>query len=199
MSAIKDIEENLKSTYSLLSERGILGGIYLGIIIFSLLLSTSSFDASKYGIPWILLLTTILGIILSNISYELFMPMFRLISKGLVLYGANKSIGRKQFTKYTEVRNFRETFLNKDLNMHIKERIRGQEKFRITLTYLAATNITAFGFIVVSNSLLKPIPNVVYLIYIMVLFVFISTLAGILTRAWSLGIYVGLAYNEENG
>lgn len=198
MSTIKDVEDNLKTTYSLLSERGILGGIYLGIILFGLLITTSSFDASKYGFPWILLITTILGIIISNISYELFMPMFRLFSKELVMKGANKTIGKKHFVKYEEVRNFREVFLNKDLNMHLKERIRGHEKLRVTLTYLAATNITSFGFILISSIFLKPTLELLFLIYTIVSFVFVSTSVGILTRAWAQGIYIGLAYNEEN-
>lgn len=198
MSVLKDFEDNLKSSYSLLSERGILGGIYLGIILFGLLITASSFDANKYGFQWILLITTVLGIIIGNISYELFMPLFRLISQIIVLNGANNTIGEKYFVKYNEVRNFREAFLNKNSNKHLKDRIQCQEKFRITLTYFASTNITAFAFTLITNKTLNPSHDFIILVYMTIFFVLISTFVGILSRAWSLGVYIGLAYNEEN-
>jgi hypothetical protein len=177
----------------LLSERGILGGVYFGIIFFALTSSALAFDVTKYGFPWILLMTTLIGIIISYISYEICLPLFKWISKGLVLRGANYNIGKNHFKEYKDVRNFRETFLNENSNPHIKERIRGYLKIRITLTYLAATNITAFSFLCIFKSYFETNEILTFLIFLTIIFVFISSLIGILTRSWSLGLYIGLA------
>ncbi|MCF6130603.1 hypothetical protein L1S35_13040 [Flavobacterium sp. AS60] len=195
MGTLKDIEDNMKSTYSLLSERGILGGLYFGIIIFCILLSIKNFDDNKDFFPWIILMTTVIGIIMSNISYELFMPLFRLISNPVVLARANVINTKEKFKDYKEIRVFRESFLNKVGNDHLKNKIKNDEKLRQTSTYLASTNIVTSLFLFLCNNCYTLNVTLKYFVMMTLGFMFLATLIGIFSRARSLGFYIGLAYN----
>ncbi len=195
---LKDIEDNLQSAYSLLSERGILGGLYFGIILFSLIISTPNLVDSRIGFLWILLITTAIGIIISNISYEFLMPLFRFVSKWLVLRGAKKTGRGVDFKSYSDLRNYRERFLQTSSNSHLKNRIRGHEKLRITLTYIACTNVILIVLVKRFSTMFKPDSTLLEIAYVLIIFVFIATLVGILSRAWSLGEYIGLGWNEEH-
>lgn len=198
MAEIKDIEENMKSTYSLITERGILGGLYFGFLLFCIFLSIPKFNSNKEIFPWVLLINAVVGIIISNISYELFLPLFRLISGPLVKIKANKIRTTGKFNDYKELRAFREEFLNDDANTHLKGRIKSDEKIRQTLTYIASTNMVIFGFSIICFSVYRTDESFKFLIDVIIGFVFISTFAGILLRAWSLGSYIGLAYNKSH-
>ncbi len=199
MGTLKNIEDNLKSTYSLLSERGILGGLYFGSILFIIIIQLP--DRLNIEYPWILLVTSLLGILISNISYELFLPVFRFISRGLVLKGANNAISNNkddmQFRKYEDLREYREIFLNSESNLHLKDRIKGHENLRITLTYIASTNITSLVFMIIFSTYFQISRELIFLIYFTIFFAFISTLIGILMRAYFLGKYIGYGYKVE--
>ncbi len=197
MLSPKEIEENIKSTYSLLTERGILGGMYFGLMTFCMLLSVKDFQVFFQNFPWVLLVSTIIGIIISNISYELFLPVFR-ISNKIVLNSANNILVTK-FANYKTLRKFREDFLAEDSNSQLKGRIKVDEKQRQTLTYLASTCIVTFLFHILIYRLYETDSRVVIMVFSIAGFVMISTFIGIIARANSLGCYIGLAQLKKNG
>ncbi len=198
MKVLKDVEENIKYSYSLLSERGILGGLYFGIAMFCILFSIPQFYKDENIFPWILLITTVIGVIVSNISYELFMPLIRLISNPIVRLRANNAIKLKErkFNTYDELRTFREEYLNGVENIHFKEKIKNDEKLRQTMTYLASTNIIIFIFLAICCNYFTTDAIIILFIRLTLYFIGLATLVGILARSWSLGFLIGIARNQ---
>ena len=201
MAGIKDVGENLKSTYSLISERNVLAGFYFGIVLFATFLATSEIKEYKDFLPWILIMTLIFGIIISNIAHELLLSVFRFISSPVVRKSTNKVVAEKDkvFINYKEIRKFRELFLSSDDNLHLKTRIKKDEKLRQTLTSIASTNIVNFLFQIAIINLYETRSNLITLIFLVMGFIFISTLIGIIIRAQSLGRHIGIAYLKQNG
>jgi hypothetical protein len=140
----------------------------------------------------------LIGIIISNISFEALIPVYNL-TRHIVLKKANSIIDHKQFNNYNELRLYREEYLSNGSNIQIKERIRGHEKYRTTLTYINSTSVASFLFVLYFNWKISIVDvHLSSLLQTIITFVFIVTLIGIFRRANSLGLYIGLAYKNDN-
>ncbi len=90
MSKIKEIEDNLNSASSLLNERGILGGLYCSVILFvTIAISGVNKSIGLDNNTWLFVVTTILGVIMSNVFYEIFIIPFHCIHRHYVIKGYN--------------------------------------------------------------------------------------------------------------
>jgi hypothetical protein len=200
MAGVNYIGENLKSTYLLISERNVLAGFYFGIVLFASFLATSEIKEYKDFLPWILVMSLIFGIIMSNIAHELLLSIFRWISSPVVRKSTNKVLKNedKNFDNYKDLRKFRELFLSSEGNLHLKARIRKDESLRQTLTSLASANIANFLFQIAIINLYETRKELIALIFLVIGFIFLATLVGIILRAQSLGRHIGIAYLKEN-
>lgn len=206
MGPLKEIEDDLKSTYSILTERGILSGFYFGIVFTVILLSIKEF--TSYGNSLILLfaMSVFIGLIISNISYECLMPIFRHYSDKIVLKYAKKVIQETKpseksdepkllFRDYDDLRKFREKYLSNN-EVPYKNQILTHLKLRQDLTYIASTNLAAILILIGLEFKFEPNSTEINLLLPILGITLISSGVGIFMRAKFLGKYIGYAQSD---
>ncbi len=206
MSKVSSEVDSILSTLSFISERGILGGIYLGSFCFVFVLANDQIKSDTY--PWLAGIFFLLGLIFSNITYEFMLMPLRPFSEPVVLNSfhamVEKSPEQTKIKKYNKLREFRELFFASNGSEHLKSLIHKEDKLRLTLTYLLSSNILILIILLVANQnalfvnqnagIYKEI--IQFEIWI-ALFTLVTTLFGEFSRSQAIGRSIGLAYKEH--
>jgi len=194
--------ESIKDAFSFISERGVLGGLYLGTLIFGLIFGSHQIvNLSEYLI-WLAVLAFVSGFIITSISYELLMPVFRPLTSAIARYAFNKTVTGSQLTGFTslsykQIREFREIFRSKADAAHLGARITEEEKLRQTTTYFTTSSIVALLSIYWLSRLFHIDDKVVKIESVIVAYILIATLLGQVFRSFSFGRAIAFAYIKE--
>ena len=190
-----EVTDNLRGAFTFISERGVLGGIYTGTLIFGLVVGSEYAELKEY-LLWLLIICLLIGLIMTSITYELFMPAFRFITSPIAVYSFKKTVKPTDTTpkSYTEIRKYRELFLASDGAQHLKDRILKDEGLRRNITYFSTSSILAFIVIFSAPNFFVIPAKLLQLERYIVLYIFISTLVGQVSRTISLGRSIGFAY-----
>ena len=193
--------ENVKDAFAFISERGVLGGLYLGSIIFSLVLGTPTITAESGLLPWAIAVCLLIGLIIANVTYELLLPMFQFLTNWIARLAFKRQLRSKttseeqqHFSKYDQVRTFRELFLASEGDEHLKERIKKDEKLRQTLTYFATASLAAAAITYIAATGFEIDPDIKTVDSGVVIYILIASLVGQAARSYSFGRSVGLAF-----
>lgn len=197
-----EISTNVKDTFAFISERGVLGGLYLGATAFSLILSTPEATTRSNLLPWSAGVCLLIGLIIASTTYELLLPVFRFLTNWIArlgfkraLYGSGTSEDeQKHFNKYGQIRKFRELFLASDGSDHLKDRIKKDEKLRQTLTYFATASLAALAIVYVASWLFEVNSKVRNINLAIVCYILTATLVGQVSRSYNFGRAVGVAF-----
>jgi hypothetical protein len=190
---MKDIGE----VFSYVTERGILSGLYIGIIAFGIFLGNQQAMVATDASSWVALICMILGLIIGNVTYEVLIPLLRWITDPFLARGFYRNVGRdakQKFPTYKEIRRFREEFMASDNPARLKENIIKDEKLRLMLAYFVTSSIASYTIILISEQIINVCDVVIITEKILVLYILVMTLIGRFVRASSLGRNIGHAY-----
>ena len=188
--------KNLGEIFSYVTERGVLSGLYIGIIAFGIFVGSEQ-EVTADAYPWILLICTILGLIIGNITYEVLIPILRLISDPLLVRSFHKVAGKdakRKYPTYNDIRTLREKCLVSDCPERLKGDVVKDEKLRMTLAYLVTSSIACYLLIIIAERLVHVNDVVIIAEKTIVGYTFFATLIGRFGRVWSLGKSIGRAY-----
>jgi hypothetical protein len=199
--------DTASSAYTFLSERGILSGFYVGMLAFGVILGNSITSINSEFYIWLAIICFVFGLIIANVSYEVFLPVFRSITDVMLVksfHQTAKGDAKKKFPNYAEIRIFRESFIASNAPDHLKAKILKDEGLRLTLTYLNSASIVGFLILFVAFRYYSVYPSVISIEVIVNSFIFIMTFIGRFPRSSSLGVDIGIAYlhtiqNQQEG
>ena len=202
LPVMTEISTTVKETFAFISERGVLGGLYLGGTAFSLILSTPDATSQPHLLPWAGVVCLLMGLIIASTTYELLLPVFRILTNWIARLGFNRAlrgngatdVERAHFNNYGQIRRFRELFLASGESAHLKDRIKKDEKLRQTLTYFATASLAGLLIVYIATSLFKVSANVKNINLVIVWYILAATLVGQVSRSYSFGRAVGLAF-----
>jgi len=193
-----ELSDSVKDAFSFISERGVLGGIYLGSVVFGLFLASPQITAQSSLLPWLAVLCLLLSFIITSITYELLLPLFRLTTNPIARLALKRAVGHEVanslFSDYGKIRRFRELFLASDGADHLKTRIKKDEKLRQTLTYFATASIAALTVIITADNWFQINATVKKIELVAVVYILIGTLIGQVFRSYSFGWVVAFAF-----
>ncbi|CAH6784205.1 membrane hypothetical protein [Vibrio chagasii] len=191
------VNDQLKEAFSLISERGIVGGVYLGIVAFGVLMGNVDIHSKTSLLPWLLGVCLVSGFIIVSVTYELLMPLFRLITSPLVIHGFNNALPEETTSKvssYKKLREIREVVLSSEESAHLQKRIKNDEKLRQTLTYFVSSSIITCLTVLYIDSSIIIIPEVKRFALIIIFYITASSFLGLLFRSFSLGRSIATGY-----
>ncbi|MDN5088358.1 hypothetical protein [Aliarcobacter butzleri] len=188
--------DNIKEIIGIISGRGILGSLYIGTIIFWLLVSISEVGSQTTLIPWIQFTCFIIGYIITQITYEMMLPFFRWKSSYFIirLYNKNVNDSAKKVNKYDKLRELREELLASSISQNLKDRIIKDENIRQILTHLIITSL--LSLLIVHASIYVSVNEKVRVIELIVIYyILVSSLIGFVARSCSFGRNIAIAKN----
>ncbi len=181
--------------FNILTERGIISGIYIGSLVFVLVASDNLIQISADSYVWVFLACSILGLIVSHVTYELLLTPSRWLTEPIVMRSFHKTVGSGViFKKYADIRKFRELFIASNAPEYLKSRILLDERLRQVLTYLYTTSIICFLMLLCAQGLPGIVIYVVQIEQIVVGYVLLCTILAQIARSASFGRAIGFAY-----
>lgn len=188
------------SSFSFVSERGVLSSLYVGIVAFVVVVTNQQLAIGTDAYLWLAAICVILGLVASSVTYELFVPLLRHLSEPFVLWSFHRTVNSNSLahiSNYAELRKFRELFLSSDNHEHLKTAIRIEERLLQTLTYLASTSILALVILVLARQYLNTSRGLVLASSVFAVYVLIASLIGEMARSSSIGRAIGIAFLSQ--
>jgi len=185
------------SLFTFISERGILSGLYLAILGFGLIVSDTTMNLAPDLYIWVIGACILIGVIVSNLNYELLILIYRQMTDPIVLHHFYKTVQgnvKKEISSYDYLRQFRESVLAATESEHFKNRIEKDENLRQTLTYLSSSSVIAIIMLFIARENFSVHVSVMKLETIVVSYIFVSSFIGLLARSVALGKTLGLSY-----
>ncbi len=200
MGVVGDAVGDLKDATTLLSVRGLIGGAYLGSLMFAALLGHNSVNAADLR-PWVLALSLLFGFVGASIGYEVLLPLFGALTAPVVKMSFRRIVSDTTAAavpkKYGDIRRFREQYLAGNSSEHRKQRLRKDEQLRQMMTYLCSASIVALALIVWCGQK-HPMPPALHgALLLVTVGVATSTFVGQLMRSYSFGRTIGLAFSDD--
>lgn len=189
--------DSIVSAFSFISERGVLSGIYLGSFCFGLVLSNDQFTSDVYS--WLAGICFLIGLILSNITYEFLLTPYRWFTEPVAVKSFHKTVqldsAKTEIKNYQDLRKFRERFLvSTDSPERLKNSILKDEKLRQTLTYISSSSILILIGLIAASQDINFSKETIRLETWIALYVLIATLLGEISRSASIGRFLGFSY-----
>ncbi len=192
------MNDNMKQTFSIINERGIVGGIYLGVILFVIILMGSQTPKDNNVLAWVFSSCFLMGFILSSVSYEIFMPLIRIITNIFVLKGFNHKLNGNNIDSYQDIRTIRATLLSSDLADNSKKRIINDENIRQILTFLITSSIFLIIFIFFYGRLFSISDMLLVSVLSIITYILVCSAIGVLLRSFYLGANIASAKHSND-
>ncbi len=192
-----DIKE-IFNVFTFISERGVISGLYIASLSFGLVLGNTKHSIPVEAYLWIMGACILIGLIASNVTFELLIKFYRAFTNPLALRKFRLTVGKgisKKITTYDELNKYISFILaSADCPSYYHSQHQKHEGLRQTLTYLSSSSIFAMVMVFIAYKRFDIYPDILELEMWIIGFIFISSTIGTMVRSDTLGKIKGRMY-----